>query len=86
MPEVFADNPEFSLEVEDGIATLHFKKAFLNVALNLHSRDEFLEQMDRLEHDPKVLGLLQLNDEQFSGEDEIKALMDQLVGKGRGPQ
>ncbi len=84
MPEVFADNPEFSLEVEDGIATLHFRKAFLNVALKLHTRGEFLEQLDRIERDPKVLGLVQLNDEQFSGADEMKALMDQLVGQDPG--
>ncbi len=84
MSRTMAENPAFSLREEDGIATLRFRKAFLNVALDLHTRDEFLEQLDRLENDPNVLGMVQINDEQFSGEDEIRSLMEHLVEKDRG--
>ncbi|MDJ0848177.1 MAG: enoyl-CoA hydratase/isomerase family protein [Myxococcota bacterium] len=84
MSEIIVDTPEFSLELRDGIATMHYRKAFLNVALDLHTRGEFLKQLDRLERDPKVHGLVQLNDEQFSGEEELKAVMNQLVGQDRG--
>ncbi len=84
MSKVITDNPEFSLSVLDGIATLRFRKAFLNVALNLATRREFLEHLEGIERDPEILGLIEINDEEFSGEDEIKALMNQLAGEERG--
>ena len=82
MPDVIADNTAFSLELEEGIATLRYRKAFLSVVLDLHTRGEFLEKMDELESDPGVLGLIQINDEEFAGEDEISELMKQLAEPG----
>ncbi len=84
MAKMLAENRAFSLEVEDGIALLRFRKAFLNVALDLHTRGEFLKQMDVLENDPDVLGLIQINDEEFSGEAEISAFMQELSHKSHG--
>ncbi len=84
MAKMLTENSAFSLEVDDGIATLRYKKAFLNVALDLHTRAEFLNQLDVLEQDPAVLGLIQINDEQFSGEAEISSLMQELAQHSRG--
>lgn len=83
MSTVIAENPEFSLAVQEGIATVRFRKAFLNVALDLSTRGEFLEHLDELERDPEVVGLIEINGEQFAGEDEISGLMEQLA-KAKG--
>ncbi len=82
MSNTVTENPAFSLEVQDRIAILRFKKAFLNVARDLYTRGEFLRTLDALESDPQVLGLLEINDEEFSGEDEIGKLMKELAQPG----
>lgn len=79
MPKIIADDAAFTCELQDGIATLRLKKDTLKIATDLSIRDKILNMLDQLEEDPNVLGLIQINNEEFPGEDELGALLMKII-------
>ena len=79
MSKTIVNDAAFECELQDDVAIVRLTKNAMRITIELGSRDKYLNMLDELEDDPRVSGLIQINDEAFPGEAEISKLMKRFI-------
>ena len=79
MSKTIVNDAAFECELQDDIAIVRLTKNAMRIAIELGSRDNYLSMLDELEGDPRVSGLIQINNEAFPGEAETRKLMKRFI-------
>ncbi len=78
MSKTIVNDAAFECELQDDVAIVRLTKNAMRIATQLGSRDKYLNMLDELEGDPRVSGLIQINNEALPGEAEISNLMKRI--------
>ena len=79
MSKIIGSDAAFEYELKDEVAIIRLKKNAMKIATDVQTRDKYLNLLDQLEVDSHVSGLIQINDEAFPGEAELRKLMKRII-------
>ena len=79
MSKIIGSDAAFECELKDEVAIIRLKKNAMKIATDVQTRDKYLNLLDQLEVDSHVSGLIQINDEAFPGEAELRKLMKRII-------
>ncbi len=79
MSKTIVNDEAFDCELHDEVAIIQLKKSAMRIAIDLGSRDKYLNMLDELAVDPNVSGMIVINKEAFPGKTEVRKFLKKMI-------